>query len=197
VPLENPGLVEEVATTMQRLVGLFARGGFEAIADQVEQSVPEDRRTQVLDAYVKVLRNILSALYFEVLEAEGVAVDAGLTEADARFYDDAINALAVLSGYGSPFFLELERFEHVQASGLQIARAPGQNVVYLGFALLTAGVFVMFYVNHRRLWFWMRQGETGTELLFAGSGNRNQRDFREDFDRLVQALDGQFANRPS
>ncbi|MDX5444499.1 MAG: cytochrome c biogenesis protein ResB [Zoogloeaceae bacterium] len=197
VPLENPGLVEEVATTMQRLVGLFARGGFEAIADQVEQSVPEERRAQVLDAYVKVLRNILSALYFEVLEAEGVSVGAGLTEADARFYDDAINALAVLPGYGSPFFLELASFEHVQASGLQIARAPGQNVVYLGFALLTAGVFVMFYVNHRRLWFWVRQGETGTELLFAGSGNRNQRDFRQDFDRLVQALDGQLGNRPS
>jgi cytochrome c biogenesis protein len=193
VPLENPGLVQEVATTMQRLVGLFAEGGFETIASQVEQGVPEDRRAQVLEAYVKVLRNILSALYFEVLEAEGVDFSAGLSAADDRFYDDAINALAVLAGYGSPFFLELRSFEHVEASGLQIARAPGQNVVYLGFALLTAGIFVMFYINHRRLWFWVRQGETGTELLFAGSGNRNQHDFRQDFDRLVKVLDDRLA----
>jgi cytochrome c biogenesis protein len=192
-PPDKPGLIQEVAVTMQRLTGLFAAGGFEAIAAQVEQTVPEDRRAQVLDAYVKVLRNILSAIYFEVLEAEGVDVSAGLSESDARFYDDAINAMAVLPGYGAPFFLELGSFEHVQASGLQIARAPGQNVVYLGFALLTAGVFVMFYVNHRRLWFWVRPGEAGTELLFAGSGIRNQRDFRQDFDRLVQALDGQLS----
>ena len=116
---------------------------------------------------------------------------AGVGERDGRFYDDAINALAVLPKYGSPFLLELKSFEHVQASGLQIARAPGKNVVYLGFALLTAGVFVMFYISHRRLWFWVREGAAGTELVFAGSGNREQREFRHEFDRLVQALDGQ------
>ncbi|MFN2309075.1 MAG: cytochrome c biogenesis protein ResB [Gammaproteobacteria bacterium] len=186
---EAPEQIQEVATTMRRLVGLFATGGFEAVADQVDQSVPEDRRPQVMSAYVKVLNNILSALYYEVLEAEGVDFSAGLSDFDARFYDDAINALSVLRGYGSPFFLELRSFEHVQASGLQITRAPGQNVVYLGFALLTAGIFVMFYISQRRLWLWLRPGEAGTEVLFAGSGNRDQRDFRRDFDRLAQSLD--------
>lgn len=189
--LENPKLIEEVATTMQRLVELFAQGGFDAVAGQVEQSVPEDKRRDVMDAYVKVLRNILTALYYDVLKAEGVDVAAGIGERDGQFYDDAINALAVLPKYGSPFFLELKTFEHIQASGLQIARAPGKNVVYLGFALLTAGVFVMFYINHRRLWFWMRQGAAGTELIFAGSGNREQREFRREFERLAQTLDGQ------
>src|SRR5690606_32242997 len=64
-PPDNAGLIQEVATTMQRLVDLFARGGFDAIAAQVEQTVPEDKRAEVLDAYIKVLRNILTALYFE------------------------------------------------------------------------------------------------------------------------------------
>lgn len=191
VKLENPKLIQEVATTMQRLVDLFARGGFEAIDAQVKQSVPEAQRAQVLDAYLKVLRNILNALYLDVLKGEGVDTAAGVSARDGQFYDDAINALAVLPQYGAPFFLELKSFEHVQASGLQIARAPGKNVVYLGFALLTAGVFVMFYINHRRLWFWLREGPTGTELLFAGAGNRDQRDFRVEFERLAQALDGQ------
>lgn len=191
VQLENPSLIGEVATTMGRLVGLFADGGFDAVAGQVERTVPEDKRREVLDAYVKVLRNILTALYYDVLRTEGVDPAAGLAARDAAFYDDAVNALAVLPKYGAPFFLELKSFEHVQASGLQIARAPGKNVVYLGFALLTAGVFVMFYINHRRLWFWLRPGATGTELIFAGSGNREQREFRREFDNLAQALDGQ------
>lgn len=189
--LEKPELLKEVAVTMQRLVALFARGGFDAVAEQVEKTVPEAKRREVLDAYVKVLRNILTALYFDLLTTEGVDVSAGVTESDSQFYDDSINALAVMPKYGSPFFLELKSFEHVQASGLQIARAPGKTVVYIGFALLIAGVFVMFYIHHRRLWFWVRQGDAGTELLFAGSGNREHRDFRLEFDRLTQALDRQ------
>lgn len=191
-PPDNPALVQEVATTMQRLVDLFARGGFEAVADQVEQTVPEEKRAEVLDAYIKVLRNILTALYFEVLDAEGADLGGGVSERDAQFYDDAINALAVLPRYGSPFFLQLNSFEHVQASGLQIARAPGKNVVYLGFALLTVGVFVMFYISHRRLWVRLRERDGHTEVLFAGSGNRDQRDFRREFEQLVQALDARF-----
>lgn len=189
--LEKPDLHKEVAATMQRLVALFTQGGFDAVAEQVEKTVPEAKRGMVLDAYIKVLRNILTALYFDLLTTEGVDVSAGVTESDSRFYDDSINALAVLSKYGSPFFLELKSFEHVQASGLQIARAPGQTVVYIGFALLIAGVFVMFYIHHRRLWFWLRETETGTELLFAGTGNREHRDFRLEFDQLIQVLDRQ------
>ncbi len=189
--LEKPELLKEVAATMQRLVTLFAHGGFDAVAEQVEKSVPEAKRREVLDAYIKVLRNILTALYFDVLTTEGVDVSAGVTEADSQFYDDSINALTVLTKYGSPFFLELKTFEHVQASGLQIARAPGKLVVYSGFALLIAGIFVMFYIQHRRLWFWVREGAAGTELLFAGTGNREQRDFRLEFDRLIRALDQQ------
>ena len=189
--LEKPELLNEVASTMQRLVALFAQGGFDAVAEQVEKTVPEARRSMVLDAYIKVLRNILMALYFDLLITEGVDVNAGVSESDSQFYDDSINALAVLSKYGSPFFLELKSFEHVQASGLQIARAPGQTVVYIGFALLIAGVFVMFYIHHRRMWFWLRETESGTELLFAGTGNREHRDFRLEFDQLAQVLDRQ------
>lgn len=189
--LDKPELLKEVTATMQRLVALFARGGFDAVAEQVEQTVPEAKRREVLDAYIKVLRNILTALYFEVLTSEGVDLAAGVSEADSQFYDDSINALAVLPRYGSPFFLELKSFEHVQASGLQIAKAPGQIVVYSGFALLIAGVFVMFYIHHRRLWFWIRARETGTELLFAGAGNREQRDFHKEFERLTRTLDQQ------
>lgn len=199
--LENPGMVTEIATTMARLVGLFVRGGFEGIAAQVEQTVPENKRREVLEAYIKVLRSILGAAYMDVLHDEGVDVSAGLSETDAQFYDDAINALSVLPNYGAPFFLQLEQFEHVQASGLQIARAPGKNVVYLGFALLTVGVFVMFYISHRRLWFQLRpnkhpgdhQDATGTQVLFAGSGNRDQHDFSREFAELHKALSVRFS----
>ena len=179
-------LNSQVVNTMLGLMDLFTRGGFEAIVAQVEESVPEDRRLDVMDAYMKVLRNLLSTAYAQVLEEEGVDISAGINERDARFYEDAVNALAALPVYGSPFYLQLTDFTHVQASGLQIARAPGKNVVYLGFALLTLGVFMMFYVHQRRLWFWLEPEGQGTRVLFAGTGSRDRRDFAAEFERLAE-----------
>ncbi len=182
-------LSSQVINTMLRLMDLFTRGGFEAIVAQVEGSVPEERRADVMDAYMKVLRNLLSTAYAQVLEEEGVDISNGISERDARFYEDAVNALATLPAYGSPFYLQLTDFTHIQASGLQIARAPGKNVVYLGFALLILGVFMMFYVHQRRLWFWLEADGQGTRVLFAGTGSRDQRDFAAEFERLA----GRFA----
>ena len=43
----------------------------------------------------------------------------------------------------------------------------------------------MFYVEHQRLWVVLKPVDEGTEVLFAGSGNRNQRDFSQQFEKLV------------
>ena len=100
--------------------------------------------------------------------------------------------MAALPKYGAPFFLQMTNFKQVQASGFQIARAPGKIVVYMGFGLLIIGVFLMFYVAHRRLWFWVDRGDGGTRVLFAGTGNRNQRDFEQEFETLRDTFERQF-----
>ncbi len=178
----------EVIDTMARLVNLFATDGFNGIVSHVETHVPEERRMQVMDAYMKVLRNVLSAAYAEVLTREGVDLSADVSEQDAVFYDDAINAMASLPAYGSPFFLQLKNFEHVQASGLQIAKAPGKGVVYFGFFLICAGVFMMFYIHPRRIWVMFNPNNDRTTVLLAGSGDRNLREFEQDFERLKQQI---------
>jgi cytochrome c biogenesis protein len=61
-------------------------------------------------------------------------------------------------------------------------------VVYLGCALLTLGVFLMFYVRHSRLWFRVEEKDGHTRLLFAGTGHRHERDFAEEFTRLRSEL---------
>lgn len=76
----------------------------------------------------------------------------GISAQDGTFFDDAI---AAVGNYGSPFYIQLKSFEQIQSSGLQIARAPGKTLVYLGFTLLIAGVFCMFYVSASRLWCWI------------------------------------------
>ena len=192
VRMENPTLARDVEETMVRLVGLFARDGFDAVVEQVEHNVLEDRRDSVLDAYLRVLHTILAGLYEDVLRQEGVEPRAGLSDADIQFFDDALNAMASIGVYGAPFYLQLLDFDHIQATGLQIARAPGKNVVYLGFTLLCIGIFLMFYVARRRLWFWVDTSQAGTRVLLAGAANRNTHDFEQEFTGLAGALDGYF-----
>jgi len=189
---KNEQMARQIVDTMGRLVSVFGQGGFAAVAKLVNERVPKDRRQKVMDAYMKVLQNVLGSLYVDLLRHDGVDVSNGLSQQNAQFYDDAINAIAAMGQYGAPFFLQMTNFKQVQASGLQISRAPGQNVVFVGFVLLIVGVFLMIYVAHRRLWFWVDKSEGRTRVLFAGTGNRNQRDFELEFNKLRDALDSRF-----
>ncbi|NIR59306.1 MAG: cytochrome c biogenesis protein ResB [Gammaproteobacteria bacterium] len=180
-------LETDIADGLHRLVRIFRSGGFDAVVRHVERVVPDDQQRQVMQAYLRVLQQILWELYAgEIL---GVEPQASAGTAEARFFDDAVSAIGVLSNYDSPFYLQLAGFDHVEASGLQITRAPGKNIVYLGCGLLIAGVFVMFYVRLRRIWAWIEEREGGTRVLLAGSENRNSLDFSREFQRLRQGLD--------
>ena len=113
-------------------------------------------------------------------------------EKHARFLQVASNALADAFFYGAPVFLQLEGFEQVKASVLQVTKSPGKNVVYLGCLLLVLGVFAMLYVRERRLWIWIRPQEGGgTHALMAMSSQRRSLDFDKEFERLKARLNPQ------
>jgi cytochrome c biogenesis protein len=89
-------------------------------------------------------------------------------------------------------FLQLQGFEQVKASVLQVTKSPGKNVVYLGCLLLVLGVFAMLYVRERRLWIWIRRKEGGgTHALMAMSSQRRSLDFDKEFERLKARLNPQ------
>ncbi len=188
--LNDPKLRENIVDSMVRLVSMFASGGFAAIGQQIEQTVPKDRQEKVAGAYMKILQNTLQALYIDLLEKDEGKRPEQFSKADDAFYDDAVNALAGLSVYGSPLFLQLTDFNQVQASGLEITRSPGKNIVYLGSAMLIFGIFFMFYINHRRLWALVIPDAGGTRLLVAGAGNRHEEEFAREFQALEANLEG-------
>ena len=47
--------VDELTGSMSRLITLFTANGFDGVVEQVDASVPEAERDNVLDAYLKVL----------------------------------------------------------------------------------------------------------------------------------------------
>jgi cytochrome c biogenesis protein len=79
-------------------------------------------------------------------------------------------------------------FEEIKASVFQVARAPGQNVVYLGCLFLVIGVFSMFYIRERRLWIWIKHDGNDTQALMALSSQRKTLDFEKEFEQLKKQL---------
>jgi len=190
--LSNENLRDDVISSMIKLVGLFNAGGYIAIDQDIRDKVPKERQVKVAEAYLKILQNMLQGLYVNLLNSEGVDISKGISEKQNRFFEDAINGIAGMGAYGTPFYLQLTDFEHRQASGLQITRSPGKNVVYFGSAMLILGIFMMFYIAHQRLWVILKPVETGTQVLFGGTGNRNQRDFAKHFKDFVEIFNKYF-----
>ena len=93
-------------------------------------------------------------------------------------------AVSALHDYGTPVFLQLDGFEQVQASGLQLTRSPGKTLVYLGSLLLVFGIILMFYVRELRLWVRVNS----TEVRVAMTSNRHNRDLDGDFARHTQLI---------
>ena len=181
----TPDQRRNLEQAVYRLIDFFNSGGFDAVADFIATAVPAEHRDAAGDAYFKMLRLALFEIYRTLPVDDGTTVG---DDRDLRFFDDAVAAATALPIYGSPAYLQLHGFEEVQASGLQITRAPGINIVYLGFTLLTVGVFLMFYVPHRQVWAVIERRANETRLLLAGRSIRHERDFDGEFANLLRVV---------
>lgn len=179
---------EAVAKFMQKLANQFVSGGYDTITVGIEQTVAADNRQEAGQVYAAVLQRLLKNVYLQVLQDEGIDLNKPLTEFDSQFMLDAMEAVNLAHVYDAPVFLELQSFQHIEATGLQITRSPGKWLVFPGCLLLVLGVFCMFYLPQRRLWLLLESRETGTGMLLAGSAQRNRYDFDKEFSLIKQQL---------
>lgn len=176
----------KLKSSIKNVLQLFAQGGYPAVMQHVQQSVPSGKRKEASNAFLNVLNAGLEGVYRKVLTKDGIN---NATQKDWNFFQAAVPSLSVLPLYGSPVFLQMTSFKQIQAAGLQITRYPGAKVVWLGALMLLAGIFLMFFVSHRRLWLRTERGEDGhTRVLFAGTSNRNMMEFEAHFAQLRDAL---------
>ena len=103
-----------------------------------------------------------------------------------RFIQDALTAYSDSFFYGVPLYLELKYFKHVQASGLQLTKSPGQIWVYLGSILLVLGIFCMIYIQEIRLWIFRKKGSSS--LIVSLATNRDRMDFDQYAIRLKDQI---------
>ncbi len=184
LPDSDPELESNLQSTLETLIKMFMRGGFDEVRNFVENELPEAERDNLAPAYLGMLREMLARMYFTEVVPDADPQDPQ----QVQFLQDAVDAIGSLPRYGSPVFLKLTDFEHIQSTGLQIAKAPGKNTVYFGCLLLVIGVFLLFYLPQRRIWLWLEPDGDDSKVLMAGTSNRNPREFDAVFTSQQQAL---------
>lgn len=86
----------------------------------------------------------------------------------------------------------------VYATGLQVAKDPGVWTVYAGCTLMLIGLYVAFFLSHRRVWVYVTREENADRcrILICGTSNKNKMAFEKEFAALVECLthDSTFQN---
>ena len=162
-------------------------GGLHALSNHIEARVPPAQREAASDIVLRILNGTLFELLNAARERDGLPA-LPTDERTRAFMAQAVLAVSDSFFYPAPVWIELTGFEQVQASVFQVARAPGQKVVYLGCLLLSLGVFAMLYIRERRLWVWLAPAEGGTRLRTALSATRQTMDTDREFEALKSQL---------
>ncbi|HEY0663343.1 MAG TPA: cytochrome c biogenesis protein ResB, partial [Thiobacillaceae bacterium] len=175
---------DKLTFSATQVLALFAEGGFQALGAFIESRVPEAEREKAAGTYLRILE--LAA--FEALKVANQ--QAGLPapkadEATGWLVRDTLNSVSDIFVYGAPVYLQLIQYDEVKASGLQLTRSPGKNIVYFGSLLLTLGVFFMLYVRERRVWLRLKPGSA----LLAMSSAKHTIDFENEVTQHSQPLD--------
>jgi cytochrome c biogenesis protein len=69
-------------------------------------------------------------------------------------------------------------------TGLQVAKDPGVEIVWLGCFLMVFGIFAAFFMSHRRIWVRIQGGT----VTVGGNASKNQGAFQQTFECLVERL---------
>lgn len=86
--------------------------------------------------------------------------------------------------HGSRIVINYQGAEKLMYTGLQVAKDPGVEIVWLGCLLMVIGVYVAFFMSHRRVWVRI---EGGT-VTIGGNASKNPGGFQQSFETLVSQL---------
>lgn len=128
----------------------------------------------------------------------------GIINAKARGQEIVTSKLWFSDGTGSPDNIwidngktvDLEResgtytvsVRQLYATGLQVAKDPGVWWVYIGCGLMLFGLYVAFFMSHRRLWVVLTEQKNKTGVLLTGSANKNRPGFEKQFAEITALL---------
>jgi cytochrome c biogenesis protein len=182
---KEPAVKQKFENSVVQLLSIFAKNGYSGVAQVIEKSVPEKEREAVARTYIKMISVAAFEAYNMSLAEHNKPLLPSNADTDALLRD-SLNAFSDIFFFGTPYYLQLQQFDHKEASGLQLTKSPGQKWVYLGSVLLVLGIFAMMYIRERRIWLSLRSNKQ--QVHFAMASNRKNLDFEKEFNLYREQL---------
>ena len=76
--------------------------------------------------------------------------------------------------------------KQLYATGLQVAKDPGVWWVYIGCGLMLLGLYIAFFMSHRKIWALIYEDDGKVKVHFTGSANKNKVGFERTFTTMVE-----------
>ncbi|MEN8134355.1 MAG: cytochrome c biogenesis protein ResB [Thermodesulfobacteriota bacterium] len=74
-------------------------------------------------------------------------------------------------------------------TGLQVTKDPGVWFVYFGCAIMLLGLYVAFFLSHKKVWIYISGEESRSRLHLSGTSNKNMIGFENDFSALTELFE--------
>ncbi len=130
--------------------------------------------------YAKSPEHENPAVQLEIVE------DGNLIATPWLFYDPKLHNMFPIEK--SKFDFILADYRSPQYSGLQMAKDPGVNLVWIGSGLLMAGLFISFFIFHRRLWIKIEPSEKSALIYLGGLTNKDSYGFEKELKSIVESF---------
>ena len=188
VALALAGTPEEVRPNFGKAVEnsllAFAQGGFPAIDEFISKASPPEDHQKMKEYFYQIIFGAVNAVLEQGMKTGKIEKWAP-SEARSRFIANSLEAYSGLKVFPSPVLLQLDGYQEVKSSGLQMTKSPGAGLVYFGSLLLVLGTVFMFYVREKRAWL-LYDPQGG--VRFAMSASRSERDVQKEFPQHRQHL---------
>jgi len=83
---------------------------------------------------------------------------------------------------------ELKNFKASQYSGIEAAKDPGANIIWIGCTFLMIGLALAFYWPSREIKIILEEIQGKTGVIAGGIASKNREDFQSEFDKIMTSL---------
>ncbi len=90
---------------------------------------------------------------------------------------------------GGTFAFEIEDYEKIYYTGLQVTKDPGVWYVYIGFILMIIGCWITFFMSHQSICVEIKkESKSGCTVIVSGTSNKNNQGMKLKVIKLTQKL---------
>ncbi len=136
-----------------KALNIFNQDGLLGISNFIKKNVKQQEQIKASGLILDILQNTLWELWqINNIDHNIGNVTLEKTSNNMAYLQRALIAMSDIKLFKAPLWLGIQTFNEKKASVIQITKAPGQNIVYLGCLLLVIGVFLMLFIQEKRLW---------------------------------------------